>query len=193
MTGLLLVCSAIVLVALFIISVVSQRVRRASSLPPGIHDKAREQLISLAGDLEMPRHTLALGISDPQDLLYVRGVAPKLSRMFKKDRLRMARSWLQENRQLVDRLMRLHRLIARNNAELSVVMELRIIGNGLLLKALLFAADAFVLLLGPFHARRMAVILMSLFDELSNSLAGTIAALDAAKKASIRAEWARTA
>ena len=165
----------------------------SSSLPTSVRNEARIQLISLAGDLELPSPMVARGISDPLDRQFVRDQSPKLEKAFIKDRARLARLWLQENRNFLNRLMRLHRLIARTSTNLSVSTELRVAANYVVLSGILLASDVLVLLAGPFRARYVGSLAMGVFDHLSATVASMVETLDPGQKAAIRSDWVRTA
>jgi len=190
MISLALIISLIALTIVLIGGLVWPKVWKPS-LPTKVKNEARTQLISLAGDLDLPSYILASGISDPLDLQFVRDQAPKLEKTFMKDRARLARLWLQENRNFLNRLMRLHRLIARTNTNLSVGTELRVTATCVVLKGILVASNALVLLVGPFRARHVGSLAMGIFDQLSATVGSMVSTLDAGQKATIRADWAR--
>ncbi|HUR46504.1 MAG TPA: hypothetical protein VMZ27_11560 [Candidatus Saccharimonadales bacterium] len=192
MTSLALIASFIVLAILLIGGLAWPKILN-SSLPMKAKNEARTQLMSLAGDLELPSYVLASGISDPLDLQFVRSHSPKLEKAFIKDRAQLARLWLQENRYFLNRLMRLHRLIARTNPSLSVGTELRVMAIGGILRGVLVASELLVLLAGPFRARHVASLAMGIFDDLSATVGSLAGTLDAGQKATIRADWARMA
>jgi hypothetical protein len=166
MSNAVLIVSATVVTVAFFIGAVVARMFKSMSLVSVGQNETRLQLLSLASDLELPSHTLASGISDPSDLQYVRSVAPKLRNIFMKDRVRLARLWLRENRHQLSRLMRLHRLIARHNVDFRVSVELRVIGSYVVLQALLLMGDALILVAGPFHTRRLGLLSKSIFFRL---------------------------
>jgi hypothetical protein len=151
-----------------------------------------QELLSLAHDLQLPSYEIGSRISDQRDLDYITGTAPQLVKSFVKDRSRLARMWVRENRLHLNQLHRLHRLIARASDSLSVAFEFRVALTFLLLQLLLRTADILVAFTGPFRARRIGLAAMGVYAHLSSTIATTAASLDPAKRAAIREGWARS-
>jgi hypothetical protein len=149
-------------------------------------------LFLLTYELHLPSNTLACGIVDLGELEYVRQMAPKLCREFTEDRSRLVRLWLEEVGQQLSRVMRFHRLICRYNDEFNVHIELSVIRGYLTLKGALVLATILVSIAGAFHARSVVLLAISMFDRFANAVGSTLASLDAAQRAAIRAEWAPT-
>lgn len=153
--------------------------------------QTQAELQAIAHNLELPKASIVAGISDSRDLDFITARAPHLRRMLIRERSQLVRGWLRENRVYLNQLLRLHRLIERTSENLSVAVELRIAATYLLLQVLLLAADAVVAVAGPFRARAIGFSTLEAFNQLSATIAATVAPLDATKKAAIRASWAR--
>lgn len=152
---------------------------------------AQAELQTLAHNIELPSPKVVLGISNPADLSYIRRKAPRLRGSLVRERRRLARQWLRENRVQLQQLLRLHRLIGRTSEDLKVSVEFQVAGSYLWLQTMLLAAEAVVIIAGPFHARTIGLTTMGAFNHLSSAIAKTVATLDAGKKAAIRTNWAQ--
>jgi hypothetical protein len=160
----------------------------ASAIAP---NSVQSELLSLAHDLELPSYKVVAGICDSRDLAFIKAKAPALRKELIRDRSRLARLWLKENRRDLSQLLRLHRLIERTSQNLSVLAEFQIAAAYVSLQFLLLVAELVVIAAGPFHARLFGLYAMSAFDRLSAAVAMPISTLDVTKKAVIRADWAR--
>lgn len=154
--------------------------------------QARSELQTLAHNLELPDPGIVAGISNPQDLHFINTRAPHLHRMLLRERSKLVRAWLRENRAYLHQLLRLHRLIERTSESLSVGVEFRVIATYLWLQLMLFSASVVVALAGPFRARSIGLTTLAAFDQLSSTIAATVAPLNAAQKAAIRTSWAQS-
>ena len=151
----------------------------------------KDELQSLAFDLEFPGLGVGAGIFDQRDWEFISREAPSLKSAFARDRTRLAKVWLKENRIRMSQLLHLHRMIVRTSENLSVRSELKIASGFLFFQAMLLVAEVLVSMGGAFRVRSLCISTVAAFEYVSDTVGRSVMALDPAQKAAIRDDWAR--
>lgn len=107
-------------------------------------------------ELRPPSSATIAGIFEQGDWQFIRETAPELSEAFLNERKRLALLWVFQARGRASKVMEIHRVAVRENAELRAATEMKLAAEYWQLWCLCSLLQLMIATRGPFKTQRMA-------------------------------------